>query len=39
MSESHKDESLRWIDNWFPFFVIVFGLLFLTILVTFAPVN
>lgn len=38
MSSSHE-ESLSWIDNWFPLLVIIFGLLFVAVLVTFAPVN
>jgi len=39
MSASHQEESLRRIDNWFPLLVVIFGLLFVTVLVTFAPVN
>jgi hypothetical protein len=37
MSSSH--ESLSWVENWWPFFLILFGLLFVTLLVSFAPVT
>ena len=37
MSVSHKSES--WVDRWFSLLVIVFGLLFLTLLVSFKPMG
>lgn len=37
MSVSHESES--WVDRWFPLLVIVFGLLFLTLLVSFKPLG
>lgn len=37
MSSSHKTES--WLDRWFPLLVIAFGLLFLTLLVSFKPMG
>ncbi len=33
-SPHHSD---RWIDHWWPLLVIIFGLLFVTLLVTFQP--
>jgi|APThiThiocy_cv2_1041547.scaffolds.fasta_scaffold00055_30 hypothetical protein len=37
MSSSNKSES--WLDRWFPLLVIVFGLLFVTLLVSFHPMG
>ncbi len=37
MSASHGSGS--WIDEWFMFLVICFGLTFLAVLVTFAPIQ
>jgi len=37
MSSSGSSES--WVDRWFPLLVIVFGLLFLTLLVSFKPLG
>jgi hypothetical protein len=37
MSVSHESES--WVDRWFSLLVIVFGLLFLTLLVSFKPMG
>ncbi len=37
MSSSHGSES--WLDRWFPLLVICFGLTFLTVLVSFAPIQ
>ncbi len=30
--------SEKWIDRWWPLFLILFGILFVTVLVSFAPV-
>jgi hypothetical protein len=35
MSSQH--ESTPWFDTWFPLLVILFGILFVSILVTFKP--
>jgi len=35
MSSSSKSES--WLDRWWPPLVILFGLIFLSVLVTFSP--
>jgi len=37
MESSHK--SAPWWETWWPLFVIVFGITFVTILVSFHPVN
>jgi steroid 5-alpha reductase family enzyme len=37
MSSSHKSEP--WIDRWWPLLVIVFGLLFVTLLTQFHPTT
>ena len=29
----------RWLDRWWPLLVILYGVLFITALVTFSPVN
>lgn len=29
----------RWLDRWWPLLVILFGVMFITVLVTFSPVN
>jgi hypothetical protein len=34
---SSANESASWIDRWWPVFVIGYGLLFVTFLVSFAP--
>jgi len=36
---SSSNETLSWMDRWWPLLVILFGLIFLTFLVTFSPVN
>ncbi len=36
MSSSHESEP--WLDTWWPFLVILFGLIFVSILVSFKPV-
>jgi hypothetical protein len=35
---SFSNESTPWLDRWWPLFLIIFGLIFVTCLVTFAPV-
>lgn len=37
MSSSSSSES--WLDRWFPLLVIIFGLLFVTLLVSFKPLG
>lgn len=37
MSSSNSSEF--WLDRWWPLFLILFGVTFVTILTTFAPVN
>jgi hypothetical protein len=37
MSASHGSES--WLDRWFPLLVIIFGVLFVTLLVSFKPMG
>lgn len=34
MSASHEE---KWIDTWWPLFLILFGVTFVTVLVSFAP--
>jgi steroid 5-alpha reductase family enzyme len=34
---SSSSESMSWVDRWWPLLVILFGILFVTILDTFAP--
>lgn len=34
---SSSNESVHWLDRWWPLLVILFGLLFLTFLVSFSP--
>lgn len=29
----------RWLDRWWPLLVILYGVIFITVLVTFSPVN
>ena len=36
---SSSTESSFWLDRWWPLFVILYGVLFITMLVTFAPTN
>lgn len=36
---SASNESGRWLDTWWPLLLILFGLTFLTTLVSFTPVN
>jgi len=31
--------SERWLDRWWPLLVIFYGVMFITLLVTFSPVN
>jgi hypothetical protein len=31
--------SERWLDRWWPLLVILYGVMFITLLVTFSPVN
>lgn len=37
MSSSSEPKSEVWLDTWWPLLVIVFGLIFVTILVSFKP--
>jgi steroid 5-alpha reductase family enzyme len=37
MSSSSK--SVSWLDQWWPLLLILFGVMFVAILTTFAPVN
>jgi hypothetical protein len=37
MSSSSEPKSGAWLDTWWPLLVIVFGLIFVTILVSFKP--
>lgn len=39
MSSSHGHGTESWLDRWFPLLVIIFGLLFVTMLVTFKPMG
>jgi hypothetical protein len=34
---SSSSESLSWLDRWWPLLLILFGLTFVTVLVTFSP--
>jgi steroid 5-alpha reductase family enzyme len=36
---SSSSEVVSWVDNWWPLLVILFGLLFLIMLVTFSPTT
>ena len=31
--------SERWLDRWWPLLVVLYGVMFITLLVTFSPVN
>ncbi len=34
---SSSNESVSWLDNWFPLLVILFGIIFVVFLVSFSP--
>jgi hypothetical protein len=34
---SSSSESAFWLDTWWPLFVILFGVIFVTVLVSFSP--
>jgi len=36
---SSSSESVSWLDRWWPLLVILFGLIFVTVLVTFKPTT
>jgi steroid 5-alpha reductase family enzyme len=36
---SSSTESMSWVDRWWPLLVILFGVIFVTVLVTFNPTN
>jgi hypothetical protein len=36
---SSSGESAAWLDRWWPLLVILFGLIFVSVLVTFSPTN
>jgi hypothetical protein len=36
---SASNESVSWLENWWPLLVILYGVAFVSVLVTFAPVN
>ncbi|MBB5329786.1 hypothetical protein HDF14_003408 [Edaphobacter lichenicola] len=36
---SSSSESSSWLESWWPLLVILFGVIFVTALVTFHPVN
>ena len=36
---SVSSERERWLDRWWPLLVILYGVMFITTLVTFSPVN
>jgi len=37
MSEHHHDHKEFWLDTWWPLLVILFGITFVTILISFKP--
>ncbi len=39
MSTSHGHETESWLDRWFPLLVIIFGVLFVALLVSFKPMG
>lgn len=36
---SSSNESVFWLDRWWPLLLILFGVAFVTLLTTFAPMN
>jgi hypothetical protein len=36
---SSSSASASWLDRWWPLFVILFGVIFVSVLVTFSPTN
>jgi steroid 5-alpha reductase family enzyme len=36
---SSSSESQSWVDTWWPLLVILYGVLFVTVLVTFSPTT
>jgi hypothetical protein len=36
---SSSSESVSWLDQWWPLLVILYGVIFVTVLVTFSPTT